>query len=129
MKKEPRAAPPRSRSTSQLTLPLCEDVREDPLCSSEAAPLPELPARRTATGTVLRLCAPPAPEIAAAVPAPQGCCFFAAGTLAEMAQSLERLAGQWEANAQRLPDKAFSLLQIASLARFLARDMRAGRYP
>lgn len=53
--------------------------------------------------------------------------FSAAYTLEEIAQSLETLAGRCEAEAQRLPARATSLLQMAGLARISARELRAER--
>jgi hypothetical protein len=75
------------------------------------------------------LCAASARPAPPALPAPTASSqrFSAAYTLEEIAKSLETLAGNCEADAQRLPARASSLLQMAGLARRSAWELRAER--
>ncbi len=129
MKRSPRAEGPRKRRKSRRTGEVCAHIREDQPRGGEAPPFPELPARPTATGAVVRLCAPlPAPP--AATPAARRAVRFSeVYTLEEIAQSLDTLAEQCEAKAQQMPAKAISFLQMAALARISARELRAEQLP
>lgn len=133
MKRSLRAEGPTRRGKPQPVGEVLEDIRENRPHGGEAAPLPSLPeppARTTATGTVVRLCAasiwptpPNLPTLPALIVPPKR--FSAAYTLEEIAQSLETLASRCEAEAQRLPARASSLLQLAGLARISAWELRA----
>jgi hypothetical protein len=130
VKKAPRAAAGKRRK-SQLTGGVCEDVQENGTCGGGAAPLPEPPSRRTATGSLVQLCdpapaAPPIPEVkSTAPPEPARDRFSEAYTYGEIAESLEILAGERLADVQLLLAHAAELLHIVAVAQVAAVKFRA----